>query len=69
MSIATFANWLSNMVIGFTFPLLIVALGAPVTFWFYALIGIVTLVFSYLLVPETKGRTLEEIEAHWFKSG
>jgi sugar porter (SP) family MFS transporter len=69
MSIATFANWLSNMVIGFTFPLLIVALGAPVTFWFYALIGIVALVFSYLLVPETKGRTLEEIEAHWFKSG
>jgi MFS transporter, SP family, galactose:H+ symporter len=69
MSIATFANWLSNMLIGFTFPLLIVGLGAPITFWFYALIGIAALVFTYRLVPETKGRTLEEIEAHWFKSG
>jgi lipid-A-disaccharide synthase-like uncharacterized protein len=68
MSIATFSNWFSNMLVGFTFPLLIVALGVPATFWLYSLIGVGALVFSYFLVPETKGRTLEEIEAHWFKS-
>ena len=34
-------------------------------FWFYGAIGILTLAFCWKLVPETKGKTLEEIEAYW----
>ena len=37
-------------------------LGPPRTFWLYALFAIAAWIFSYRLVPETKGRTLEEIE-------
>jgi SP family galactose:H+ symporter-like MFS transporter len=65
MSIAGEANWGSNLIIAFTFLTLIQLLGRSGTFWLYASIGIGAWIFTYLLVPETKGRTLEEIEAHW----
>jgi Sugar (and other) transporter len=35
------------------------------TFWLYGVMAIAAWIFSYNLVPETKGRTLEEIEEHW----
>jgi len=69
MSIATVANWLCNFIVGLTFPMLIDGFGAPSTFWIYALIGILGLIFCYYYVPETKGHTLEEIEEHWIKGG
>jgi sugar porter (SP) family MFS transporter len=62
MSVASAFNWLANFAVGLTFLLLIDAVGRPVTFWFYAVIGVVAIVFTFKLVPETKGRTLEEIE-------
>jgi SP family galactose:H+ symporter-like MFS transporter len=65
MSIVTEANWGSNLIIALTFLTLIQLLGRPGTFWFYAVIGIVAWFFTYYYVPETKGRTLEEIEEHW----
>jgi hypothetical protein len=61
---ATF-NWGSNLLVSLTFLTLLQSLGASLTFWLYGLMAIVALVFSYRLVPETKGRTLEEIEAFW----
>jgi len=36
-----------------------------VTFWLYGAIAAVAWVFFYRLVPETKGKSLEQIEAHW----
>jgi predicted MFS family arabinose efflux permease len=45
--------------------LLIEALGRSGAFWFYGAIGIVTLVFCWKFVPETKGRRLEEIQAYF----
>lgn len=65
MSIATVGNWGSNLLITFTFPLLIAAVGNSITFWVYAVMGVLALIFSFVLVPETKGRTLEEIEEQW----
>lgn len=62
MSIATFFNWASNLLVALTFLTLINYLGRPGTFWFYAAIGVVAWVFSYFLVPETKNKTLEQIE-------
>ena len=65
MGIASVANWGANMLIAFTFLLLTQALGKSLTFWLYGLVTIGALVFTVFLVPETRGRTLEEIEAHW----
>jgi sugar porter (SP) family MFS transporter len=63
MSLATAANWISNFVIGLTFLLLIDALGDAGTFWLYAAVGVLAIAFCHRLVPETRGRTLEQIEA------
>jgi sugar porter (SP) family MFS transporter len=63
MSVASLANWGSNFIVALTFLLLIDAFGQTGTFWLYGAIGLVAWVFVYFLVPETKGRTLEEIEA------
>jgi SP family galactose:H+ symporter-like MFS transporter len=65
MSVASEANWGTNLVVALTFLTLIQAVGKSGTFLFYAFAGIGAWIFVYLLLPETKGRTLEEIEAHW----
>ncbi len=68
MSIATVANWGANFIITYTFLGLVDVLGKSGTFWLFAAIGIVSLVFSWRLVPETRGISLEQIEEH-FKQG
>jgi SP family galactose:H+ symporter-like MFS transporter len=65
MSIASEANWGSNLIIALTFLTLIQVLSRSGTFWFYAIVGAAAWIFCYRLVPETKGHTLEEIESHW----
>ena len=65
MGVATVANWGSNLIVALTFLSLLHVLGKPWTFWLYGIVGIVAWIFVYRLVPETKGRTLEEIEARW----
>jgi len=64
-SISSFANWAANLLVSITFLSLIGALGAPATFWLYASFGVLAFIFSWLLVPETKGRSLEQIERYW----
>jgi MFS transporter, SP family, galactose:H+ symporter len=64
---ATF-NWGSNLLVTLTFLTLLHSIGAPRTFWLYGLCAVAAWIFSYRLVPETKGRTLEEIEVFWHKS-
>ena len=63
MSVATIANWGSNLVVTVTFLELIVVLGRPVTFFVYAALAGMAYVFTWLQVPETNGRSLEAIEA------
>jgi len=67
MGVATVANWGSNLLVALTFLSLLHALGRAWTFWLYAIVGILSWMFVYWMVPETKGRTLEEIEASWRK--
>jgi MFS transporter, SP family, galactose:H+ symporter len=61
---ATF-NWGANLLITLTFLTLVERLGPSRTFWVYGLCAIAAGFFSYYFVPETKGRTLEEIEEFW----
>ena len=64
-SMSSFANWTANLLVSITFLSLIGILGAPVTFWLYAFFGVLAFIFSWVLVPETKGRSLEQIERYW----
>jgi MFS transporter, SP family, galactose:H+ symporter len=64
-SIASFANWNANLLVSFTFLSLIHLLGKPLTFWLYAFLGVLAFIFSTILVPETKGKSLEQIEHYW----
>jgi sugar porter (SP) family MFS transporter len=61
-SIATAANWGSNMIVAFTFLSFIQILGASGTFFLYFVISMLGMFFIYFLVPETKSITLEQIE-------
>jgi MFS transporter, SP family, galactose:H+ symporter len=59
---STLTNWVVNMVVGATFLTLLSDFGRAQTFWLYAGLNVLFLWFTYGLVPETKGVTLEEIE-------
>ena len=65
MSAVTVANWALNLAVAVTFLTLVGILGHAGTFWLYGVIAIGAWVFFYLLVLETKGKTLEQIEEHW----
>jgi sugar porter (SP) family MFS transporter len=61
--VGTMANWTSNFVISLTFLPLIDLVGRTGAFWAYGTVGLLTLWFCWRLVPETKDRQLEEIQA------
>lgn len=69
VSIATMTSWGCNLIVSFTFLSLLQAIGPSFTFWLYALVGVLGFIFVWKLVPETKGRTLEEIEETLQKKG
>ena len=62
ISVAVSALWIACFILTFTFPILNRKLGTAGTFWLYSAICFIGLVFVYLRVPETKGKSLEEIE-------
>ena len=65
MSVATISLWVACVVLTLTFLSLSRALGPTGAFWIYAGIALFTVVFVGVATPETKGRTLEEIERSW----
>lgn len=62
-SIAMLVNFTSNAVVAFSFCPLKEAIGSAATFTLFGLIGVIAILFIVLKVPETKGLSLEEIEA------
>lgn len=79
-SIGALSNWLFNGIVAFTFFKLVKGLTLPGTsiilkgedlgnpagaFYLYALVGILSIVWGYFFIPETKNVTLEKIEEHW----
>jgi len=62
VAVSTFFLWSACFVLTYTFPLLNSAFGASGTFWLYGLICFGGFLFALFYLPETKGKTLEEIE-------
>ncbi len=71
MAVATFLLWMSNFIISQTFPMLdanpwlIEHFHHAFPFWLYAFFCVATVVLVWRFLPETKGKTLEEIERSW----
>ena len=65
MSVGTAANWITNLIVALSFLTLTQVLGKPATFWLYGVVSVGAWLFAFFLVPETKGKSLEEIEAQW----
>ena len=62
MSVAVSALWIACFLLTYLFPTLNKELGAAGTFWLYSLICVAGLIFIFFKLPETKGKSLEQIE-------
>lgn len=67
MSLATFSLWTGCFIVGQITPLMLKHVGAPGTFWTFALLCLPAFWLTWKLIPETRGKTLEEIEQSWKK--
>jgi MFS transporter, SP family, xylose:H+ symportor len=73
MSIAVAAQWIANWLVSLTFPILNDNLWLTrqfnhgFSYWIYGIMGILAALFVWKLVPETKGKSLEQIEKIWKK--
>lgn len=65
VSISFCLNWAATLLVSITFLSLIKHLGNSWTFWLYGIFAIAAIVFCWFLVPETKGKSLEQIEEYW----
>lgn len=63
MAIATMFNWTFNFLVSYFFLDMTKGIGRDGTFWMYAFFGVCALVFFFFKVPETKNRSLEQIES------
>lgn len=66
VAIAVAAQWAANYLISSTYPSMMEFSGG-MTYGFYALMSILSFIFVWKMVPETKGKTLEEMEHVWKK--
>ena len=73
MSIAVAAQWIANLTVSWTFPMLnnnaylTEVFNHGFAYWIYALMGIIAAIFVWKVLPETKGRTLEDMDFLWKK--
>ena len=74
MAIAVAAQWISNYLVSLTFPMmddnsyLTAQFNHGFAYWIYGLMSLLAMVFVLKFVPETKGKTLEEMEGLWIKN-
>ena len=67
MSICTVANFAFNFFVVGSFPILMHRIGGAYTFWGFAAVSFLCIVFVYFFVPQTKGISLEQIESNWLR--
>lgn len=63
--VATSANWATNFVVTGSFLTVVNLLGRSGAFWLFAVIGVIGIIYIINFIPETKGKSLEEIEDYW----
>jgi SP family xylose:H+ symportor-like MFS transporter len=75
MAVAVVAQWAANYLVSWTFPILndnpylLNAFHHGFAYWIYGVMSVLAAVFMWKFVPETKGRTLEQMEALWLTHG
>ena len=69
MSIATFCVWAGCLIVAQTFPYLLNHIGSSPTFWIYGACSAATFLLVLVFLPETKGKSLEQIEKSWRQRG
>lgn len=62
MGVSVFFNWMTNFMITFAFPAALNYLGLAITFFVFAALNIIALLFAKKYLPETRGRSLEDLE-------
>ena len=67
MSISILMLWIGVVLITQLTPILLESVGGAFTFWIFMFNAIVLIIFTYTMIPETKGKTLEEIAKMWKK--
>jgi len=67
LAFASFTQWIFNFLIVLLFPHFLASVGGTKTFMFLAFMSLLQFLFTWLYVPETKGKSLEEIEQIWNK--
>tara|TARA_Y100000588_G_C13775460_1_gene720028 strand:- start:348 stop:674 length:327 start_codon:yes stop_codon:yes gene_type:complete len=73
MAVAVAVQWLANLVISWTFPImnnnpfLVENFNHGFSYWVYGAFAVISAVFVWKFVPETKGRSLEDMEQLWLK--
>ncbi|WP_412758676.1 sugar porter family MFS transporter [Niallia alba] len=65
MGVTVFCLWITNFLIGFSFPILMANIGLSTTFFVFVVLGVVAIAFVKKYLPETKGRSLEELEEYF----
>lgn len=65
MALSIMVMWIADTIVGQLTPVLLKSIGTAATFWVFAAFCVIALVVVYKLLPETKGKTLEEIESDW----
>ncbi|WP_339208660.1 sugar porter family MFS transporter [Paenibacillus sp. FSL K6-3182] len=66
-AIAAMALWAADYLVSQSFPPMLSSAGPAATFWIYGGMALLAFLFTWRVVPETKGKSLEEIEALWAK--
>ncbi|MCU1406964.1 MAG: transporter, partial [Glaciihabitans sp.] len=62
MGLTVLILWLTNFVVSLCFPILVAGIGISSTFFIFAALNALALVFCFTQVPETNGRSLEQLE-------
>ena len=64
-SVGILTLWVAIYVVAQSFPMLKASVGLTVTYFIYSGCSLISFLFVLLVLPETKGKTLEQIEAYW----
>jgi SP family arabinose:H+ symporter-like MFS transporter len=65
MAISIMVMWIADTIVGQLTPVFLKSIGTAWTFWLFAGCCLIAFIVVYKLLPETKGKSLEQIEKDW----